>query len=115
MAFQNPQDQERRPAIRHGLLRQLTPHQIAEMIRALDSRLDSIEYDDSAGEPVLIYRFELAGRQEEFVVSAATGPLTSVADLYPEAGACERELQHRFGLEFRPPDAQSARERSENG
>ena len=115
MAFQDPQDQNRRPAIRPGLLRQLTPRQIAEMIRALDSRLDSIEYDDSGGEPVLIYRFELAGRQEEFVVSAAGGQLTSVADLYPEADAREREIHRRFGLEFRPLDAQSARERSENG
>jgi hypothetical protein len=108
MASDDPHDQEPRPAeTYHGPLRELTPHQIAGMIRGLDSRLASIEYDDSTSEPVVVYRFEVAGRREAFAVAASAGPLTSIADLYPEAAAREREIQRRFGLHFRPPDSGS--------
>ena len=82
MTTDDSQSQDRRTiASLLGPLRELTPHQIAEMIRGLDSRLAGIEYDTSAGEPVLVYRFELADRREEFAVATTTGPLSSIADL----------------------------------
>jgi hypothetical protein len=97
---------ERRPAATaHGPLRELTSRQIAVMIRGLDSRLAGIDYDGSASEPVLVYRFDVAGRQEAFAVAAVAGSLMSISDLYPEADAYERALQQRFGLRFRPPGA----------
>jgi len=94
-------------AAAHGPLRELTPHQIAVMIRGLDSRLAGIDYDDSTSEPVLVYRFDVAGRQEAFAVAVAAGPLMSIADLYPEADAYEHVLQQRFGLRFQPPGSQA--------
>jgi len=113
MASDNQYAENRQPARAHGPLRELTPHQIAEMIRGLDSRLAGIEYDDSRDEPVLVYRFEVAGRQEEFAVAGAAS-LTSIADLYPEAAARERELQQRFGLRFGPPGGGAALERADD-
>jgi hypothetical protein len=97
------QYQERPSASLPGPLRELTPHQIAEMIRGLDSRLTGIDYDTSAGEPVLMYRFELSGRREAFAVAVDVDPLTSVADLYSEADVYERALTQRYGVRFLPP------------
>lgn len=94
-----------------GPLRELTPHQVAGMIRALDSRLTDIAYDTSGGEPVLVYRFDVAGRRETFELAAVPGRITSIADLYPEAAARERELQRRFGLQFAPPAPEPEAER----
>ena len=94
-----------------GPLRSVTPHQIAEMIRGLDSRLAGIEYDERAGEPVLVYRFEMAGGRQAFALAAAPGLLTSIADLYPEADTYEREIERRYGLRFRHPDIEAAEKR----
>jgi Ni,Fe-hydrogenase III component G len=37
--------------------------------------------------------------------------ITSIADLYPEAAARERELQRRFGLRFAPAAPEPSAER----
>jgi hypothetical protein len=84
-----------------ALLRELSPQQIARMIRSLDSRLISISYDDRGDVPVLVYSFELAGKQQAFPVVVDPTTLISIVDLYPEAAGYERALQHQFGLRFR--------------
>lgn len=92
------------------LLRDMSPHTIASLIRSLDSRLLGIEYDDTGGVPVLSYRFEIAGRVEVFPVLVRSPDLPSIVDLYPEAAAREQALQHQRGLTFRSPDVPGARE-----
>jgi arylformamidase len=87
------------------LLRGLSPRQIAHMIRGLDSRLVSIDYQ-SAEEPVLLYRFEVAGKTQGFSLVVRPESLFSIVDLYPEAAARERELARRFGLSFQLPEAE---------
>jgi hypothetical protein len=77
------------------------------MIRALDSRLTDITYDASGTEPVLVYGFEVAGRREQFALAVTSERVTSIADLYPEAAARERELQKHFGLRFVPLDPEA--------
>jgi len=84
-------------------LTNISPREIAQLIRALDSKLAGIEYDDGGGAPVLVYSFEVAGRRETFVVPAKPGPLVSIGDLYPDAAARERELEARYGLTFHHP------------
>jgi hypothetical protein len=84
-----------------ALLRELSPHQIARMIRSLDSRLISISYDDRGDAPVLVYSFEVAGKQQAFPVVVDPTTLISIVDLYPEAAGYERALQRQFGLRFR--------------
>ena len=88
------------------LLRDMSPHTIASLIRSLDSRLLGIEYDDRGGTPVLSYRFEVAGRAEVFPMLVQSPDLTSIVDLYPEAAPREHELHDRFGLTFHCPAAQ---------
>jgi hypothetical protein len=83
------------------VLRELSSRQIAALIRSLDSRLTGIDYSERGGEPTLIYSFDVAGRQATFGVPARA--LVSIADLYPEAAARERELQQQYGLTFRQP------------
>jgi hypothetical protein len=82
------------------LLHELSPHQIAHLIRDLDSRLIGIVYDDRGEAPILVYSFEVAGRQQEFAVIVDPPKLVSIADLYPEAVGCEQALQEQFGLTF---------------
>src|SRR5436309_324251 len=110
MTSDDSQHQERPRARLPGPLHELTPHQIAEMIRGLDSRLTGIDYDASAGEPVLMYRFELIGRREAFAVALDADPLPSIADLYSEADVYERALTQRYGVRFLPTLKQSSDE-----
>ncbi|MBK9713957.1 MAG: NADH-quinone oxidoreductase subunit C [Kouleothrix sp.] len=81
-------------------LRELSARQLAGLIRALDSRLLGIAYDDSAGEPALVYSFEVAGKIQRFSLAVRPEGLTSIADLYPAAAAYERELAGWLGLAF---------------
>jgi len=82
----------------------LSPRRVAGLIRALDSRLVGIEYDASGEAPTLVYIFELAGIIRQFAMAVRPGTLNSIADLYPEAAAYERDIERRCGLAFRPPD-----------
>lgn len=84
-------------------LRALAPRLIARLIRSLDSRLVSIEYEHGSGEPVLHYHFEIAGRTQVFSVAAQPAALVSIADLYPAAASIEQALEQQYGLRFEPP------------
>jgi hypothetical protein len=87
------------------LLRSITAHQLAALIRGLDSRLLSIEYGELGGERALMYSFEVAGKRQPFYVALGGRRLGSIVDVYPEAGAQEEELRRRYGLVFQPPTA----------
>lgn len=80
-----------------------SPWQVASLIRALDSRLVRIDYDDHAGEPILQYHFEVAGKTQTFPITVKPETLISIGDLYAEAVAYEQDLSNRLGLVFRPP------------
>lgn len=80
----------------------LNPHKIAQTIRSLDSRLLAIELDENDGQPRLVYRYEVAGRIEPFYIPITTLPVDSIAELYPEALAYEKELSECYGIEFHP-------------
>ena len=91
------------PDGRQGLPhRGLTPRQVAQTIHGLHSRLVSLVYVYHAGQPVLVYTFEVAGKVESFSIVVAPEELESISDLYPEAAALEQALG-RSGLVFRLP------------
>ncbi len=87
----------------NGLLRMFSPRQLAMLIRSLDSRLTDIGYEQSAGESVLVYTFEVAGKHQTFRLVVRPGALESIIELYPEAAAWEQELLSKFGLVFQRP------------
>ena len=90
------------PVGRQGLLlRGLTPRQVARTIHGLGSRLVSLVYAYHAGQPVLVYTFEVAGRAASFR-TVVPEVLESISDLYPEAAALEQALGE-IGLVFRLP------------
>ena len=83
------------------LLSQLSPFQVAQMIRALDSRLIGIAEDAVQGEELaLVYSFAVAGRIQRFHISITGTAVPSIAALYPAAQGFEDELEQRLGLVF---------------
>ena len=83
------------------LLSQLSPFQVAQMIRALDSRLIGIEADAVQGEELaLVYSFAVAGRIQRFHISVSSAAVPSIAALYPAAEEFEVALERRLGVVF---------------
>ncbi len=76
----------------------LSPAQVGEFIRGLDGRLLGIDH-----EHVLVYRFDVAGRERSFRLSARDSVIDSITHLFTEAATHERELQHRYGIQFARP------------
>jgi hypothetical protein len=60
------------------LLRQLSPYQIAQMIRDLDSQLIGIEREQDGDELILIYSFAVAGNVQQYPIRVTTQPIASV-------------------------------------
>lgn len=81
-------------------LRMFSPHQIAFLIRSLDSQLLRIEHEQWGDERFLLYVFAVAGKVQAFQVALGTETLDSIADLYPAALAFEQKLQDQWGLVF---------------
>ena len=91
------------PAGLQGLpLRGLTPRHVAQTLHGLHCRLVSLVYTHNAGQPVLVYTFEVASKVESFRTVVVPQELESIGDLYPEAVALEQALG-QIGLVFRPP------------
>ncbi len=80
----------------------MTPRQVAHTLHGLQSRLVSLVYAYHAGQPVLVYTFEVAGKEASFPIVVAPEMLESISDLYPEAAAVEQALGE-IGLVFRLP------------
>ena len=81
----------------------MTPRQVAHTIHGLQSRLVSLVYAYHAGQPVLVYTFEVARKVESFPIVVEGEMLESISDLYPEAAALEQALS-ASGLVFRLPE-----------
>lgn len=79
-----------------------SPHQIALLIRSLDSQLISIEYKQVDDAAFLLYVFAVAGKAQAFQVALTSESLDSIVDLYPAALAFEAKLQDQWGLVFHP-------------
>ena len=92
------------------LLNQLSPYQVAQMIRALDSRLLGIEGESQGAVVRLIYSFAVAGGIQHFRVNVRGETVPSIAALYPAARTFETALAQRLGLVFRVSDDPSAEE-----
>ena len=92
------------PDVQHGLpLRGVTPRQVAQTIHGLQSRFVSLVYAYHAGQPVLVYTFEVAGKVESFRTVVEGEVLESISDLYPKAAVLEQALGE-IGLVFRLPE-----------
>ncbi|MFN8467102.1 MAG: hypothetical protein U0X20_16220 [Caldilineaceae bacterium] len=92
------------------LLSQLSPYQVAQMIRALDSRLIGIEGETQGAVVRLIYSFAVAGGTQHFRVNVRGPAVPSIAALYPAAQSFEAALAQRLGLVFHAPDGPGADE-----
>jgi hypothetical protein len=53
----------------------------------------------------LRYRFEVAGKLQDFAVAVRAETLISIVDLYPEARAFEQALERQHGIRFLLPSA----------
>jgi hypothetical protein len=84
-------------------LRGLTPRHVAQALHGLHSRVVSLVYAYHAGQPELVYTFEVAGKVESFRTAVVPEELESISDLYPEAAALEQALGS-IGLVFRLPE-----------
>ena len=83
-------------------LRNLSPREVATVIRSLDSHLIQIAYEQAPDGNVLIYTFEVAGMRRSFRLALAPDELESIGDLYAEATVHEQRLVDQFGLAFTP-------------
>lgn len=98
-----PTGPQRPPAADEQLYQGLPPRLIARLIRSLDSRLVDMVYEQGAEGSVLRYRFEVAGKVQDFAVAVRADTLTSIVDLYPEARAFEQALEQQHGIRFLLP------------
>ena len=86
-------------------LRGLSPREVAMLIRSLDSRLTGISYQQQAGEQLLIYTFEVAGKVQSFQVAVTPDAIEADHRSLPWRGDA------RARSEAVRPDLQSAAER----
>lgn len=100
-----PTESQRPPAGDDQLYQGLPPRLIARLIRSLDSRLVDVVYEQGADGPILRYRFEVAGKLQDFAVAVRAETLISIVDLYPEARAFEQALEQQYGIRFLLPSA----------
>jgi hypothetical protein len=100
-----PTGAQRSPAGDEQLYQGLPPRLIARLIRSLDSRLVDMSYEQGTDGPVLRYRFEVAGKLQDFAVAVRAETLVSIVDLYPEARAFEQALEQQHGIRFLLPGA----------
>ena len=94
-----PDQPPRRPQDR-DFLHQVSPRMIALLIRGLDSRLPSIEFDAGDQDPVLTYIFDVAGMTRSFRLAVTSNVLEQVANFYPNAAVDEWRQVEQFGLQF---------------
>ena len=83
----------------------VTPAQVASFMLDVGGRLVGLEAHADAGHPLVVYTFEVAGKQQSFEVAVRDGAVQSIAPLFPEAARPEAALHERLGITFQPPDA----------
>lgn len=74
--------------------------QVARVIHGLNSRLLSVTEQWRGATLVLVYTFDVAGKQQSFCVPISGVTIESIADLFPEATAQEQAVRLRHGLTF---------------
>jgi hypothetical protein len=83
----------------------VTPAQVAHFMLDVGGRLVGLEAHADAGHPLVVYTFEVAGKQQSFEVAVRDGAVQSIAQLFPEAADPEAALHERLGITFQPPSA----------
>jgi hypothetical protein len=83
----------------------VTPAQVASFMLDVGGRLVSLDAGTEAGHPLVVYTFEVAGKQQSFEVAVRDGTVESIAQLFPEAIHPEAALHERLGITFQSPGA----------
>jgi hypothetical protein len=83
----------------------VTPAQVASFMLDVGGRLVGLDAGADAGHPLVVYTFEVAGKQQSFEVAVRDGVVESIAQHFPEAARPEAALHARLGITFRPPGA----------
>lgn len=83
----------------------VTPAQVASFMLDVGGLLVSLDARADAGHPLVVYTFEVAGKQQSFEVAVQDGAVESIAQLFPEAAHPEAALHERLGITFQPPGA----------
>ena len=81
----------------------ITPAQVASFMLDVGGRLVDLDTRADAGHPLVVYTFEVAGKQQSFEVPVRDGAVESIAPFFPEAAPPEAALHERLGIKFRPP------------
>ena len=83
----------------------VTPAQVASFMLDVGGRLVGLDARADGDRALVVYTFDVAGKQQAFEVAAHDGAVQSIAQLFPEAARPEAALHERLGITFRPPDA----------
>ena len=86
----------------------VTPAQVASFMLDVGGRLVELDARADAGHPLVVYTFDVAGKQQSFEVAVRDGAVESIAQLFPEAAHPEASLHERLGITFEPPGAAQA-------
>jgi len=99
-SFAGPMEAGRAPR-----LNGVTPTQVASFMADVGGRLIGLNARDDDERPLVVYTFDVAGKQQSFEVAVRDGAVESIAPLFPEAAHPEAELHERLGITFQTPGA----------
>lgn len=83
----------------------VTPTQVASFILDVGGRLVRLDGHTNDGRTVVVYTFDVAGKEQSYEVVTRDGMVESIAPLFPEAARPEAALHERLGITFQPPGA----------
>jgi hypothetical protein len=83
----------------------VTPAQVASFMLDVGGRLVDLDARAEGDRPLVVYTFDVAGKQQSFEVAVRDGAVESIAQLFPEAACPEAELHQRLGITFEAPGA----------
>jgi hypothetical protein len=81
----------------------ITPAQVASFMLDVGGHLVGLDARADADHPLVVYTFDVAGKQQSFEVAVRDGAVESIAQLFPEAAHREAALHERLGITFEPP------------
>jgi hypothetical protein len=83
----------------------VTPAQVASFMLDVGGQLVNLDTREDDERPLVVYTFDVAGKQQSFEVAVRDGAVESIAQFFPEAAAPEAELHDRLGITFQAPRA----------
>jgi hypothetical protein len=83
----------------------VTPTQVASFILDVGGRLVRLEAHTIDGRTVVVYTFDVAGKEQSYEVATRDGVVESIAPIFPDAAQPEEALRERLGIEFRPTES----------